>query len=159
MHARINSCTELFAWLRMVRIFYERTLFEIYTLHKRFITASDGEPSRSPARRSLSVHGRRNKALKHSAADWCATCARRRAKMWSNTRQMKFQAWFNTKLFHFLGTVLAQWHMSLTAVANACMLFRNPERVVHPGTLHPDKTFYVINNLSHHVGVAVRSLR
>ena len=67
---------------------------------------------------------------------------------------MKFRAWLNTKLFHFLGTVQEPWYTWLNALANAWILFRNPEKVTHPGTLHPDKTFYVINNLAPYVGVA-----
>lgn len=59
---------------------------------------------------------------------------------------MKFRSWFNTKLFHFLGTVQEPWYTWLNAVANAWILFWNPEKVSHPGTMHSDKTFYVINN-------------
>ena len=67
---------------------------------------------------------------------------------------MTFKSWFNTKLFHFLGTVQEPWYTWFNALANAWILFRNPEKVTHPGPLHPDKTFYVIRNLLPSVGIA-----
>lgn len=62
--------------------------------------------------------------------------------------------WISTKLYHFIGTIQEPWYTWLNALANAWIRFRTPERVTHPGTLHPDKTFYVIRNLFPYVGVA-----
>lgn len=42
----------------------------------------------------------------------------------------------------------------LRSLGNWCVLLRHPEKVTHPGNLYPDKTFYVINNLSNQVGLA-----
>ena len=67
---------------------------------------------------------------------------------------MRLRAWLNTKLFHFLGTIQEPWYTWVNALANALILFLNPEKVTHPGTLNPDKTFYVIRSLPVYVGVA-----
>jgi len=67
---------------------------------------------------------------------------------------MKLKAWLNTKLFHFIGTIQEPWYTWINAFANAWILFRNPEKVTHPGSLHPDKTFYVIRDLPYYVGLA-----
>ena len=71
-----------------------------------------------------------------------------------HTWKMKLRSWFNAKLFHFLGTIQEPWYTWINDLANAWILFRNPEKVTHPGTLHPDKTFYVIRDLPHYVGLA-----
>ena len=55
---------------------------------------------------------------------------------------------------HFLGTVQEPWYTWLNALANALILIRNPERVMHPGTLNPEKTFYVLHDFPKHVGLA-----
>ncbi len=57
-------------------------------------------------------------------------------------------------MWHFLGTVPEPFYSWLNSTANAWIRFRHPERIVHPGTLHPDKTFYVIRDLPYHVGLA-----
>lgn len=69
-------------------------------------------------------------------------------------RQLKMTAWLKDRLWHFLGTVQEPFYTWLNALANAWILFRRPERMTHPGTLHPDKTFYVIRDLPPCVGVA-----
>lgn len=64
------------------------------------------------------------------------------------------RAWLEDRMWHFLGTVPEPFYTWLNALANAWILFRRPERVTHPGTLHPDKTFYVIRDLPYSVGLA-----
>ena len=67
---------------------------------------------------------------------------------------MKFRAWLDDRMWHFLGTVPEPFYTWLNALANAWVLLRRPERMTHPGSLHPDKTFYVIRDLPRGVGVA-----
>ena len=68
---------------------------------------------------------------------------------------MKFiSTWLNTRLIHFLGAVQEPWYTWFNALANAWIRFLHPERITHPGELHPDKTFYVITDLPHTVGIA-----
>ena len=69
-------------------------------------------------------------------------------------RQFKLKAWLKDRMWHFLGTVQEPFYTWLNALANAWILFRHPERVTHPGTLYPDKTFYVIRDLPYSVGLA-----
>lgn len=64
------------------------------------------------------------------------------------------KAWLEDRMWHFLGTVPEPFYTWLNALANAWILLRNPERVTHPGTLNPDKTFYIIRDLPRAVGVA-----
>ena len=55
---------------------------------------------------------------------------------------MKFiSTWLNTRLIHFLGAVQEPWYTWFNALANAWIRFMHPERITHPGELHPDKTF------------------
>ena len=67
---------------------------------------------------------------------------------------MKITNRIDRQITHFLGTVQEPWYTWINALANAWILFRNPEKVVHLGTLHPDKTFYVIRDIQWHVGLA-----
>ena len=67
---------------------------------------------------------------------------------------MRFRSWLVRKVWHFLGTIQEPWYTWITYMANAWTLLRRPEKVTHPGTLHPDKTFYVIRDVSPSVGVA-----
>ena len=67
---------------------------------------------------------------------------------------INFRSWAGKKVWHFLGTIQEPWYTWITALANALILLRTPERVTHPGTLHPDKTFYVIRDFPPSVGVA-----
>lgn len=60
----------------------------------------------------------------------------------------KIKKWFEDRFWHFLGTVQEPFYSWLNAMANAVVLFRNPERKICCGTLNPDKTFYVIGNFS-----------
>ena len=66
----------------------------------------------------------------------------------------KIKKWFEDRFWHFLGTVQEPFYSWLNAMANAVVLFRNPERKICCGTLNPDKTFYVIGNFSKGVGIA-----
>ena len=66
----------------------------------------------------------------------------------------KFRAWLDDRIWHFLGTVQEPFYTWLNALANAWILFRNPERVSHHGSLYPDKTFYIIRDLPYSVGLA-----
>ena len=67
---------------------------------------------------------------------------------------MKFSAWLNARIIHFLGAVQEPWYTWLNALANAWIRFLSPERITHLGALHPDKTFYVITDLPYTVGIA-----
>ena len=66
----------------------------------------------------------------------------------------RFEQWLRTRLFHYLGCVQEPWYTYLNALANRWILFRHPEKLMHPGTLHPDKTFYIIKDIHPDVGVA-----
>lgn len=66
----------------------------------------------------------------------------------------RFEQWLRTRLFHCLGCVQEPWYTYLNALANRWILFRHPEKLMHPGTLHPDKTFYIIKDIHPDVGVA-----
>lgn len=57
-------------------------------------------------------------------------------------------------LWHFMGTIPEPWYTWANALANAWIRFWNPERITHPGVLHPDKTFYVITDIPWSVGIA-----
>jgi len=46
------------------------------------------------------------------------------------------------------------WYTWANALANFVIRVRHPERITHPGAAHPDKTFYIIDDLSPYVGVA-----
>ena len=58
------------------------------------------------------------------------------------------------RVWHFIGTIQEPFYTWLNALANGWILFRNPERVVHLGTLLPDQTFCLIRDLPRPVGVA-----
>jgi len=58
------------------------------------------------------------------------------------------------KTFHWLGTVQEPWYTWVNALANLILRMKKPERVIHPGTLYSDKTFYIIDDLSPSVGLA-----
>lgn len=66
----------------------------------------------------------------------------------------RFRQWLRTRLFHYLGCVQEPWYTYLNALANQWILFLHPEKMTHPGALHPDKTFYVIKDIHPDVGVA-----
>lgn len=64
------------------------------------------------------------------------------------------RGWIINKLFHVLGMVQEPWYTWLNALGLRYILLKHPERVTHPGTRFPDKTFYIIQNLSPDVGLA-----
>lgn len=66
----------------------------------------------------------------------------------------RIRGWVLGRTLHYLAMVDEPWYTWVNALANFYILMRNPERVTHPGNLHPDKTFYVIRDLSPDVGVA-----
>lgn len=57
-------------------------------------------------------------------------------------------------VFHYLGTIQEPWYSWVNALANLVIRLRKPERIIHPGDLHPDRTFYIIDDLSPYVGLA-----
>ena len=62
--------------------------------------------------------------------------------------------WLRCKLWHFMGMIPEPWYTWVNALANTWIRLWNPERIAHPGTLHPDKIFYAITDLPYSVGVA-----
>jgi len=58
------------------------------------------------------------------------------------------------KTLHFLGTIQEPWYSWINALANLVIRLRKPERITHPGILYPEKTFYIIDDLSPYVGLA-----
>ena len=69
-------------------------------------------------------------------------------------RKLRILAWLDDRMWHFLGTIQEPFYTWFNAAANWLIRVGHPERVTHPGTLHPDKTFYIINDLPPGVGVA-----
>jgi len=57
-------------------------------------------------------------------------------------------------IFHYLGTIQEPWYSWINALANLAIRLRKPERMMHPGDLHPGKIFYIIDDLSPYVGLA-----
>lgn len=66
----------------------------------------------------------------------------------------RIRGWVLGRTLHYLAMVDEPWYTWVNALANFYILMRNPERVTHPGNLHPDKTFYVIRDLPPTVGLA-----
>ena len=66
----------------------------------------------------------------------------------------RIKDWFMGKLMHILGCVDELFYSPMNWIANRIILLRHPERVAHPGTLHPDKTFYIIRDLPASAGLA-----
>jgi len=46
------------------------------------------------------------------------------------------------------------WYSWVNGLANFLIRLRKPERVTHPGDKHPDKIFYIIDDMSPYVGLA-----
>ena len=67
---------------------------------------------------------------------------------------MSMKAWIDDRLRHLMGMIPEPWYTWGNALANAWIRFLDPELVAHPGTLHPDKTFYMITDLPRSVGIA-----
>ena len=66
----------------------------------------------------------------------------------------RIKGWLCSRALHMLGMVDEPLYGPLNALANLTMRMRKPETVQHPGTLHPDKTFYIIRDLPPDAGLA-----
>jgi hypothetical protein len=62
--------------------------------------------------------------------------------------------WLFDSVSRCLARIDEPFYTPVNWLANAILLLRHPERVTHPGTLHPDKTFYVIRDLPPTAGLA-----
>lgn len=66
----------------------------------------------------------------------------------------RVRLFFQDRLTHFLGTVHEPWYTILNGFANRLILLRHPERITHPGTFCPEKTFYLIRDTPSTAGLA-----